>query len=78
MYFWYWSLILLVPALVLGIYAQVKVSSSFNRYSQIPSARGLTGAQGARLVLDSAGLTTSASRWPEAVSPTTTTRAPAR
>ncbi len=56
MYFWYWSLILLVPALALGIYAQVKVSSSFNRYSQVPSARGLTGAQGARLVLDSAGL----------------------
>ena len=56
MYFWYWSLILLVPALALGIYAQVKVKSSFNRYSQIPSARGLTGAQGARLLLDSAGL----------------------
>ncbi|MEN6547972.1 MAG: zinc metallopeptidase, partial [Armatimonadia bacterium] len=29
---------------------------SFNRYSQVPSARGLTGAQGARMVLDSAGL----------------------
>ena len=54
--FWYWSLILLVPALLLGIYAQVKVSSTFNRYSQVPSARGFTGAQGARLVLDSAGL----------------------
>ncbi|MGI5940543.1 MAG: zinc metallopeptidase [Thermoleophilia bacterium] len=56
MFFWDWSLILLIPALVLGIYAQVKVSSSFNRYSQVPSARGLTGAQGARLLLDSAGL----------------------
>jgi Zn-dependent membrane protease YugP len=56
MSFWYWSLILLVPAVVLGIYAQVKVSSSFNRYSQVPSARGLTGAEGARLVLNSAGL----------------------
>ncbi|MFH0915329.1 MAG: zinc metallopeptidase [bacterium] len=56
MYFWYWSLILLAPALILGIYAKVKVSSSFSRYSQVPSARGLTGAQGARLLLDSAGL----------------------
>ncbi len=55
-WFWLWSIILLVPALALGIYAQVKVKSSFNRYSQVPSARGLTGAQGARLVLDSAGL----------------------
>lgn len=53
---WIWSIVLLVPALVLGIYAQIKVSSSFNRYSQIPSARGLSGAQAARLVLDSAGL----------------------
>jgi uncharacterized protein len=56
MYFWYWSLILLVPAIILGIYAQAKVSSAFNRYSQVPSARGLTGAQAARQVLDSAGL----------------------
>ncbi|MBN1320204.1 MAG: zinc metallopeptidase [Thermoleophilia bacterium] len=54
--FFYWDLILLVPAVVLGIYAQYKVKSAFNRYSQIPSARGLTGAQGARMVLDSAGL----------------------
>lgn len=53
--FW-WSFILLVPALILGIYAQARVSSVFNRYSQVPSGRGLTGAQGARLVLDSAGL----------------------
>lgn len=54
--FWYWSLILLVPALVLGIYAQAKVSSSFSRYSRVPSARGLTGAQAAREALDAAGL----------------------
>jgi Zn-dependent membrane protease YugP len=54
--FWLWSMILLVPALILGVYAQARVSSSFNRYSQVPSARGLTGAQAARLVLDSAGL----------------------
>jgi uncharacterized protein len=54
--FWYWSLILLVPALILGIYAQAKVSSSFNRYSQVPSARGFTGAQAAQQVLNAAGL----------------------
>jgi len=39
MEFWYWSLIMLVPALVLGIYAQVKVSSSFSHYSQVPSIK---------------------------------------
>lgn len=53
---WLWSFLLLVPALVLGIYAQVKVGTSFSRYSQVRSARGLTGAQAARALLDSAGL----------------------
>jgi Zn-dependent membrane protease YugP len=54
--FYWWSIILLVPALVLGIYAQAKVSSTFNRFSQVASRRGLTGAEAARQVLDSAGL----------------------
>jgi uncharacterized protein len=56
MYFWYWDLILLVPAFLLSLYAQYKVKSTFNRYSQIPSSRGLTGGQAARMLLDSAGL----------------------
>ena len=56
MVFWDWTLILLVPAIVLGIYAQAKVTSNFKRYSQIASSRGLTGAQAARLVLDGGGL----------------------
>ncbi len=55
-YFWDWTFILLVPALILGIYAQARVSSAYNRYSQIPSSRGMTGAQGARQLLDSEGL----------------------
>ena len=56
MVFWDWTLILLVPAILLGIYAQAKVSSSFRKYSQVASSRGLTGAEGARLVLEGAGL----------------------
>jgi len=55
-YFWDWTWFLLIPAIVLGIYAQVRVSSTYNRYAQIPSSRGLTGAQGARQLLDSEGL----------------------
>jgi uncharacterized protein len=54
--FYWWSIIILVPALLLGFYAQAKVSSAFNRYSQVASRRGLTGAQAARQLLDSAGL----------------------
>jgi len=56
MYFWNWSLILLIPAVLLGIYAQAKVTSSFKRYSQVASSRGLTGVDAARLVLDGGGL----------------------
>jgi Zn-dependent membrane protease YugP len=54
--FWDWTLILLVPALILTAYAQFKVSSTFKKYNKVPSGRGLTGAQGARMLLDAAGL----------------------
>ena len=50
----YW--ILLIPVLVLTIYAQVKVSSSFNRYSQVRNRRGVTGAQAAYEVLRANGV----------------------
>jgi Zn-dependent membrane protease YugP len=56
MVFWDWTLILLLPAFVLGIYAQAKVTSTFKRYSQVASSRGVTGTQAARLVLDGGGL----------------------
>lgn len=45
----YW--VVLIPVLALSIYAQVKVSSSFKRYSQARSRRGVTGAQAAYEVL---------------------------
>jgi hypothetical protein len=54
--FWDWTLVLLLPALALSIYAQVKVKSTFNRYSKVRSGRGLTGAAGARMLLDGGGL----------------------
>ncbi|MHB0980295.1 MAG: zinc metallopeptidase [Thermoleophilia bacterium] len=53
---WDWTLILLLPAFALSVYAQFKVSSTFNRYSKVRSGRGLTGAAGARLLLDGGGL----------------------
>src|SRR3989337_3240311 len=38
------TFILLLPALALALYAQLKVSRTFNKYAQVPSARGMTGA----------------------------------
>mgnify|MGYP000926869784 CR=1 FL=1 len=45
-----------LPALILGLWAQSKVKSAYNKYSQIRTYIGLTGAQIARKVLDSNGL----------------------
>ena len=49
-------LLFAMPALLLGLWAQIKVKGAFNRYSQVRSARGLTGAEVARRVLDFNGL----------------------
>jgi Zn-dependent membrane protease YugP len=50
---WFDPLYLLVvgPALILGIVAQIMVSNAYKRYSQVRNARGLTGAQAAQHLL---------------------------
>jgi uncharacterized protein len=45
-----------LPALLLGLWAQARVRSSFNKYSKVRSGRGIAGAQAARMILDSHGL----------------------
>ncbi len=50
------TIVLLIPAILLSIYAQYKISSSYKRYSKIRSQSGLTGAQAARALLNSNGL----------------------
>ena len=42
---------MLIPVLLITLYAQFKVSSTFNRYSRITNSRRLTGAQAAEEVL---------------------------
>jgi Zn-dependent membrane protease YugP len=49
-------LIIALPALLLGMYAQWRVQSNFAKYSQVRTARGVTGAEIARYLLDSQGL----------------------
>ncbi len=45
-----------LPPLILGLWAQVRVKSSFNKYAKVRSASGVTGAQAARRILDDNGL----------------------
>lgn len=52
----YTYIILVVPCILFALWAQVKVKSTFNRYSHIYSKKNLTGAQAAKLVLQSAGI----------------------
>ena len=54
--FWYDpTYILLIPGLLLALYAQFKVSSTFNKWKQVPSRTGLSGARIARMILDANG-----------------------
>jgi len=55
-FFWDPTMILLIPALILGFWAQSKVKSAFAKYSKVKAASGMTGAQAARYLLDRAGL----------------------
>jgi len=50
----YW--VFLIPGLLLGIWAQLKLSHAYGKYSQVPVDSGMTGAEAAREILDRAGL----------------------
>ena len=45
-----------LPALLLGMWAQFRVSSAFGKYSEVGTRSGMTGAQAARRILDYNGL----------------------
>ena len=45
-------LLISLPALLLGFYAQAKVQGSFSKYSKVRTSNGMTGAEVARKVLD--------------------------
>src|SRR5882724_12691031 len=45
-----------LPGLLIGIWAQIKLSHAYGKYSKVPVDSGMTGAQAARRILDDAGL----------------------
>ena len=53
----YYYLILVVPALLLAIWAQVQVKTTYRKYSRVPNSRGMTGAYAAQAVLNFYGIT---------------------
>lgn len=50
-------LVLALPGLLLGFYAQFKVKRTFERFAQVALARGYTGAQIAEAILRTEGIT---------------------
>lgn len=56
--FWFDPIYLIIslPALVIGLWAQMKVRSAFEKFSRVRSWSGMTGAEAARRILDSNGL----------------------
>ncbi len=55
--YWDSTIIILIPAIIFSIIAQIMVKSAFSKYSKVRNSRGLTGADAAREILDRNGLT---------------------
>lgn len=47
---------LFIAAIIFSLYAQIKVSTTFNKYSKIPTRAGMTASDIARMMLINAGL----------------------
>ena len=45
MFYWDWTMVLLIPGLLLGLWAQFKVKAAYAKYRKIGTARGVTADQ---------------------------------
>lgn len=50
------TMIILLPALIISLWAQMKIKSSYAKFSRVHSSNGYTGSQVARMILDAYGL----------------------
>lgn len=55
-YYYDWTILILIPPLILSLYAQFKVNSTYKKFSQVNNARGFTAREVARRILDANGL----------------------
>jgi Zn-dependent membrane protease YugP len=51
-----WTWMLLIPAILLSLWAQFKVKSTFNKYSKVPARSGMAGLVLAKRMLEDSGL----------------------
>src|SRR5437899_5495432 len=50
------SLLFMIPGLILGIYAQIRLSAAYNKYINVDVQSGMSGAEASREILNQAGL----------------------
>ena len=51
-----WTILLVIPGLIISIWAQIKVKTTFEKYSKVYTRGGMTGSIAARKILDDNGL----------------------
>jgi uncharacterized protein len=50
------TMVLLIPALILAIWAQIKVKSTYRKFQKVAASRGVTGAHVAKYILNQNGI----------------------
>ncbi len=56
MFYYDWTILLLIPALIISAIAQARVSSTYNQYLRVPAKNGYTGLEVAKSMLNAKGL----------------------
>jgi len=54
--FYDWTILLILPGLLLSMWAQARVRGAYNKYEKVASREGLTGAEMARRMLQNEGI----------------------
>ena len=56
LFYYDWTILIVLPALIFSVWAQFNVNSTYEKYSRVLTRRSLTGADAARRILDANGL----------------------
>lgn len=56
LFYYDWTILLVIPAFIFALWAQYKVNSTYKKYSSVPTRSRMTGADAARRILDANGL----------------------
>ena len=51
-----WTILILIPAMIFALVAQILVKSTFDKFNKVPTACRMSGAEAARRILDRNGL----------------------